>query len=618
MDPYNNWDADGIAVKAVPMPHEDFEQYFTQYNEIDNLFNETLTGLQDLDVPSGFVTHDIKQHQSTLSHPRTPKHGRQASGTAIFGFSDHNRELSIGGLATDLYKPTKGLVEYEKAFLPGELSNAVNANMEFNFVNPVDIPGRIHLDEEEEYQDTEEPKVAEKENKSDYIVTNQNPKSYKFPPSSPPAPPPANANFQNVNSYSAKYLKDLGKMNSNKQQPETAYVDDIEPLLERDMYQSFTGNMSKQLTPFHASTVTGAAAAPNTVYKYVPVPVQDSAAFQQSFIKNGGVYLPPPSPPTLSNGSPEYQSLPEPQSPSPSRSSLNQGFYSATRTVNPAAAHQASSPIQNNKANFYNPQFFSDQPGNPFSSGETLAFHQLLPVHPSSSISSSPVKYYNSPLRNLQPTNDDTVDANATITQLTPLKNQLPTTPSRSKIRLEWSPIISPNAKANRDVKAAIQNSSPRRRIKKISLLPPGELDQYWDGPDEDKNFVCTFNDCGKKFTRRYNVRSHIQTHLSDRPFSCSYCPKKFVRQHDLNRHVKGHLEARHCRCPCGKEFVRLDAMRKHRARNICSGGFASTEEHGISKPHRKSRNEVLDEFTSDRLSEDLGTSMEENLLGSL
>lgn len=481
MDPYNNWDADGLTVKAVPMPHEDFEQYFTEYNEIDNLFNETLTGLQDLDVPSGFVTHDIKQHQPAQSHPQTPKHGRQASGTAIFGFSDHNRELSIGGLATDLYKAGKGLVDFGKSISPGELSNAVSANMEFNFSNAVDIPGRIHLNEEDEYKEPIAVKGPEKENKSDYIVTNQNPKSYKFPPSSPP--PAASGNFQNVNNYSAKYLKDLGKLNSNKGQPETAYVDDIEPLLERDMYQSFANNMPKQLTPFHLSTVAngGGLAAPNTIYKYVPVPVQDPAVFQQNFIKNGGgVFLPPPSPPTLSNGSPEYQSLPEPQSPSPSRSSLNQGFYSATRTVNPAV-HQASSPIQANKAQFYNPQFFSDQPGNPFSSGESLAFNQLSPrnlqqlspVHPGSSISSSPVKYY-SPLRNLQPTNDDTVDANATITQLTPLKNQFPTTPSRSKIQLEWSPIISPNAKANRDVKAAIQSSSPRRRIKKISLLPSG------------------------------------------------------------------------------------------------------------------------------------------------
>ena len=63
----------------------------------------------------------------------------------------------------------------------------------------------------------------------------------------------------------------------------------------------------------------------------------------------------------------------------------------------------------------------------------------------------------------------------------------------------------------------------------KTSLLPPGELDNYWTGPDEDKIYTCTYKNCGKKFTRRYNVRSHIQTHLSDRPFGCQFCPKRFV-----------------------------------------------------------------------------------------
>lgn len=79
-------------------------------------------------------------------------------------------------------------------------------------------------------------------------------------------------------------------------------------------------------------------------------------------------------------------------------------------------------------------------------------------------------------------------------------------------------------------------------------------------------------------------MRSHIQTHLSDRPFGCQFCPKRFVRQHDLNRHVKGHIEARYSKCPCGKEFARLDALRKHQERNICVGGNKNV----ISKPTKK------------------------------
>ena len=86
--------------------------------------------------------------------------------------------------------------------------------------------------------------------------------------------------------------------------------------------------------------------------------------------------------------------------------------------------------------------------------------------------------------------------------------------------------------------------------------------------------YILVLTKLWEKFTRRYNVRSHIQTHLSDRPFGCQFCPKRFVRQHDLNRHVKGHIEARYSKCPCGKEFARLDALRKHQDRNICVGGI--------------------------------------------
>jgi len=47
---------------------------------------------------------------------------------------------------------------------------------------------------------------------------------------------------------------------------------------------------------------------------------------------------------------------------------------------------------------------------------------------------------------------------------------------------------------------------------------------------------------------------------------------------------VKGHIEARYSKCPCGKEFARLDALRKHQDRNICVGGNKNV----ISKPTKK------------------------------
>ena len=75
---------------------------------------------------------------------------------------------------------------------------------------------------------------------NEYIVANENPNSYKFPPSPSPtakrqqyppsSPIPYNPKSDSVggNSYSAKYLQSLNKT----QQIE--YVDDIEPLLQED------------------------------------------------------------------------------------------------------------------------------------------------------------------------------------------------------------------------------------------------------------------------------------------------------------------------------------------------------------------------------------------------
>ncbi|ODV75489.1 C2H2-type zinc finger protein CYBJADRAFT_123561 [Cyberlindnera jadinii NRRL Y-1542] len=118
-----------------------------------------------------------------------------------------------------------------------------------------------------------------------------------------------------------------------------------------------------------------------------------------------------------------------------------------------------------------------------------------------------------------------------------------------------------------------------RKTQDKASTLPPGEIDLYISGPLEDKRYVCNYKGCGKKFTRRYNVRSHVQTHLCDRPFVCEHegCNKAFVRLHDLTRHHKIHEEFAF-RCDCGKKFSRQDALFRHRARNICSGGLEPQE----------------------------------------
>lgn len=600
--------------KAIPLPTDDFDQYFAGYNEVDDLFNETLAGLLGLDVPSGFVQQQQQQDLAAADSPYTRKHGRKISGTAIFGYTDHGKSLSIHGM--------DAAASHTNDLAYRESSSGRKTPAEPGSVSPGQLL-KLAPQHPLEHDEEDSRDAAATPGDDDFIVTNESPKAYKFPST---AAPPL------LNHYDARYLQEFSDTKRE-------YADDIEPLLGDELADA------AQLSPFGRGAAAPAA-APQPHYKFVPIPVHHPRAV--TLATQRSAYLPPPSPSPQSN---EDWLSPEPPSPSPARAGTRaaafdeDGYPAAPFSNNP----NFSSPLHPQMAKHaYLPQFFSDnnpsgyaeQGGNnlayarptylsphapqPFQSSPPYGAPVVLPHTQTLQLDSSPLAAAHagagagagaallnlspvrgSPLRNVASHDDSLVDANATIVQLTPLKEGQ-FTPRANRVDLKWSPVILPSAKRSKDVRRAIQEFTPKRKLEKTLLLPPGQLDQYWEGPDENKVFTCVFNGCGKVFTRRYNVRLHIQTHLSDRPFGCPYCPKKFVRQHDLNRHVKGHQEARYCRCPCGKEFARHDAMRKHRARNICVGGVASSENHCVVKPRRRALQLLMDGLTSDLLSDDI------------
>ncbi|KAI1305661.1 hypothetical protein F5Y03DRAFT_148704 [Xylaria venustula] len=84
--------------------------------------------------------------------------------------------------------------------------------------------------------------------------------------------------------------------------------------------------------------------------------------------------------------------------------------------------------------------------------------------------------------------------------------------------------------------------------------------------------FQCTL--CPKRFTRAYNLRSHLRTHTDERPFVCGICGKAFARLHDRKLHEGVHTQEKKFVCRgdlsngnlwgCGRRFARADALGRH------------------------------------------------------
>lgn len=139
----------------------------------------------------------------------------------------------------------------------------------------------------------------------------------------------------------------------------------------------------------------------------------------------------------------------------------------------------------------------------------------------------------------------------------------------------------------NMDVDASIEDTG----------ISAEEVQAYISEQDPaDSKWTCLFPECGKKFGRKENIRSHVQTHLGDRQFKCNHCGKCFVRQHDLKRHAKIHSGDKPHKCPCGNGFARQDALTRHRQRGVCEGALPGFERREVKRGRpRKNRPDMAD-----------------------
>ncbi len=82
-------------------------------------------------------------------------------------------------------------------------------------------------------------------------------------------------------------------------------------------------------------------------------------------------------------------------------------------------------------------------------------------------------------------------------------------------------------------------------------------------GDKAQRMFSCMV--CSKKFTRSYDLKTHLRSHTGDRPFSCEICSKSYTTSSHLKKRLRVHSGERPFSCEvCSKSFTQSSNLKDH------------------------------------------------------